>query len=74
MEEVCGLFSRYKVEHKEIFWNDDMNIKNLMKYFDRIDSSIRKTIKKIWQYQVKKVNASCKIYSIKEKVNCKNKI
>ena len=36
-----------KLEHKENFWNADMDIKNLIKYFNRTGSSIRKAIKKM---------------------------
>ncbi len=36
-----------KVEHNENWWNEDMNIKQLEKYFNRAESSIRKTIKKM---------------------------
>ena len=36
-----------KVEHNENWWNEDMTIKQLEKYFNRAESSIRKTIKKM---------------------------
>ena len=36
-----------KVEHNENWWNEDMNIKQLEKYFNRAESSIRKAIKKM---------------------------
>ena len=36
-----------KVEHNENWWNEDMDIKQLEKYFNRAESSIRKTIKKM---------------------------
>ena len=36
-----------KVEHNENWWNGDMNIKQLEKYFNRAESSIRKAIKKM---------------------------
>ena len=36
-----------KVEHNENWWNEDMNIKQLEKYFNRTESSIRKAIKKM---------------------------
>lgn len=36
-----------KVEHNENWWNEDMNIKQLEKYFNREESSIRKAIKKM---------------------------
>ena len=36
-----------KVEHNENWWNEDMDIKQLEKYFYRTESSIRKAIKKM---------------------------
>ena len=36
-----------KVEHNENWWNEDMDIKQLEKYFNREESSIRKAIKKM---------------------------
>ena len=36
-----------KVEHNENWWNEDMDIKQLEKYFNRSESSIRKAIKKM---------------------------
>ena len=36
-----------KVEHNENWWNKDMDIKQLEKYFYRAESSIRKAIKKM---------------------------
>ena len=36
-----------KVERNENWWNEDMNIKQLEKYFNRAESSIRKAIKKM---------------------------
>ncbi len=36
-----------KVEHNENWWNEDMDIKKLEKYFNRAESSIRKAIKKM---------------------------
>ena len=36
-----------KVEHKENWWNEDMDIKQLCKYFDRKDITVRKAIKKM---------------------------
>ena len=36
-----------KVEHNENWWNEDMDIKKLEKYFNRTESSIRKAIKKM---------------------------
>ena len=36
-----------KVEHNENWWNEDMDIKQLEKYFNRAESSIRKAIKKM---------------------------
>lgn len=36
-----------KVEYNKNWWNEDMNIKQLEKYFNRAESSIRKAIKKM---------------------------
>ena len=36
-----------KLEHNENWWNEDMDIKQLCKYFDREEITIRKTIKKM---------------------------
>ena len=36
-----------KVEYNENWWNEDMDIKQLEKYFNRTESSIRKAIKKM---------------------------
>lgn len=36
-----------KIEHAENWWNDDMNIKQLCKYFNRQDITVRKAIKKM---------------------------
>lgn len=36
-----------KIEHNENWWNDDMNIKQLCKYFNRQDITVRKAIKKM---------------------------
>ena len=36
-----------KVEHNENWWNENMDIKQLEKYFNRAGSSIRKAIKKM---------------------------
>ena len=36
-----------KVEHNGNWWNEDMDIKQLEKYFNRAESSIRKAIKKM---------------------------
>ncbi len=36
-----------KIENNENWWNEDMNIKQLEKYFNRAESSIRKAIKKM---------------------------
>lgn len=36
-----------KVDHNENWWNEDMNIKRLCKYFNRKDITVRKTIKKM---------------------------
>ena len=35
-----------KVEHNENWWNEDMDIKQLEKYFNRAKSSIKKQLKK----------------------------
>lgn len=36
-----------KVEHNENWWNEDMDIKQLCKYFDKKDITVRKAIKKM---------------------------
>ena len=36
-----------KIEHEENWWNEDMDIKQLCKYFNREDVTIRKAIKKM---------------------------
>lgn len=36
-----------KVEHNENWWNEDMDIKQLCKYFNRKDITVRKAIKKM---------------------------
>lgn len=36
-----------KVEHNEIWWNEDMDVKQLCKYFNRKDITVKKAIKKI---------------------------
>lgn len=36
-----------KIEHAENWWNEDMNIKQLCKYFNRKDITVRKVIKKM---------------------------
>lgn len=36
-----------KIEHAENWWNEDMNIKQLCKYFNRKDITVRKAIKKM---------------------------
>ena len=36
-----------KIEHKENWWNDDMNIKQLCEYFNKEDITIRKAIRKM---------------------------
>ena len=36
-----------KVEHNENWWNENMDIKQLCKYFDRKETTIRKAIKKM---------------------------
>ena len=36
-----------KVEHNKNWWNENMDIKQLEKYFNRAESSIRKAIKKM---------------------------
>lgn len=36
-----------KVEHNKNWWNEDMNIKQLCKYFNRQDITVRKAIKKM---------------------------
>lgn len=39
-----------KVDHDENWWNEDMNIKQLCKYFNRKDITVRKAIKKMCDY------------------------
>lgn len=36
-----------KIEHNENWWNEDINIRQLCKYFDRKDITVRKAIKKM---------------------------
>lgn len=36
-----------KIEHRENWWNEDMNIKRLCEYFNRQDITVRKAIKKM---------------------------
>ena len=36
-----------KVNHNENWWNEDMNIEQMKKYFNRTESSIRKAIKRM---------------------------
>ncbi len=36
-----------KIEHNENWWNEDMDIKQLCKYFNREDITVRKAIKKM---------------------------
>ena len=36
-----------KVEHNEDWWNEDMDVKQLCKYFNRKDITVRKAIKKM---------------------------
>ena len=36
-----------KVEHNENWWKEDMNIKQLCKYFNRKDITVRKAIKEM---------------------------
>ena len=36
-----------KIEHKENWWNEDMDVKQLCKYFNRKDITVRKAIKKM---------------------------
>lgn len=36
-----------KIEHNENWWNEDMDIKQLCKYFNRKDITVRKAIKKM---------------------------
>lgn len=43
-----------KVEHKENWWNEDMDIKQLCNYFNRKDITVRKAIKKMCDSGLKK--------------------
>lgn len=36
-----------EIEHNEKWWNEDMDIKQLCKYFDKKDITVRKAIKKM---------------------------
>lgn len=65
-----------KLEHNENWWNEDMNIKQLCKYFDRKDITVRKAIKKICDYGLSeyKFLINNKVVISKEAVEwiCKN--
>ncbi len=37
-----------KIEHNENWWNEDMDIKQLCKYFNRKDITVRKAIRKMY--------------------------
>ena len=45
-----------KVENNQIWWNEDMDIKQLCKYFDRKDITIRKAIKKMCDNDLRIIN------------------
>ena len=65
-----------KLEHNENWWNDDMNIKQLCKYFNRKDITVRKAIKKMCDSGFKKYKLliNNKVVISKEGVEwiCKN--
>ena len=43
-----------KIEHNENWWNEDMEIKQLCKYFNREDITVRKAIKKVYDSGLEK--------------------
>ena len=65
-----------KIEHNDNWWNEDMDIKQLEKYFDKTDSSIRKAIKKMCDigFEEYKFLVNNKVIISKEGVEwiCKN--
>lgn len=65
-----------KIEHRENWWNEDMNIRQLCKYFNRQDITIRKAIKKMCDSGLEeyKFLADNKVVISKEGVEwiCKN--
>ena len=65
-----------KIEHNDNWWNEDMDIKQLEKYFDKTDSSIRKAIKEMCDsgFEEYKFLVNNKVIISKEGVEwiCKN--
>ena len=65
-----------KIEHNDNWWNEDMDIKQLEKYFNKTDSSIRKAIKKMCDigFEEYKFLVNNKVIISKEGVEwiCKN--
>ena len=65
-----------KIEHNDNWWNEDMDINQLEKYFDKTDSSIRKAIKKMCDigFEEYKFLVNNKVIISKEGVEwiCKN--
>ena len=65
-----------KIEHKENWWNEDMDIKQLCKYFNRKDITVRKAIKKMCDsgFEKYKFLVNKKVVISKEGVEwiCKN--
>lgn len=65
-----------KIEHNENWWNENMNIKQLCKYFYRRDITVRKAIKKMCDSGVGEykflVNNKVVIYSKGVEWICKN--
>ena len=65
-----------KIEHKENWWNEDMDIKQLCKYFNRKDITVRKAIKKMCDcgFEKYKFLGNKKVVISKEGVEwlCKN--
>ena len=65
-----------KIEHKENWWNEDMNIKQLCEYFNKKDITIRKAIKKMCNsgFEEYKFLVNKKVVISKEGVEwfCKN--
>ncbi len=65
-----------KIEHKENWWNEDMDVKQLCKYFNRKDITVRKAIKKMCDcgFEKYKFLGNKKVVISKEGVEwlCKN--
>ena len=65
-----------KIEHKENWWNEDMDIKQLCEYFNKKDITVRKVIKKMCNSELEKYKllVNSKVVISKEGVEwiCKN--